>query len=227
LVQVSEDGVEWSQRVLAYERPFWLYGVIYDPASKLFWCPPHAIDRQGVVGRQIHLVSSEDGIHWKHVSLVAKFDNASEAALHFEDDRTAVVVIRQKYGKACTVAVAKPPYQQWELSERPVIAEGHWFFTIGGRTFLASRANYTGDDPKIKATPDIFDGRRSYAMIYRWTKDRQLQPWAVLDSMGDCSYPRLVETPTEVLCAYYSQHEDRVCKPYLCAFDKAEFLKEK
>src|SRR5262249_7704346 len=39
-----------------------------------------------------------------------------------------------------------------------------------------------------------------------------------------CSYPFLVETPTEVLCAYYSQHEDKVCKCFLAGFDKAEFL---
>jgi hypothetical protein len=46
-----------------------------------------------------------------------------------------------------------------------------------------------------------------------------------MDSMGDCSYPFLVETPDEVLCAYYSQHEDEVCKVFLCGYDKAEFLK--
>ena len=64
-------------------------------------------------------------------------------------------------------------------------------------------------------------------MIYKFTRDRRLVPWAVMDSMGDCSYPHLVETPTEILCAYYSQHEDKVCKVYLSAFDKREFLREK
>lgn len=55
-----------------------------------------------------------------------------------------------------------------------------------------------------------------------FTADRQLKPWAVVDS----SYPFLVETPTEILCAYYSQHEDGVCKPFVCGFDKCEFLTE-
>jgi hypothetical protein len=58
-------------------------------------------------------------------------------------------------------------------------------------------------------------------------KERRLEPWAVVDSMGDCSYPFLVQTPTEVLCAYYSQHQDKVCNCYLAGFDKAEFLKGK
>jgi hypothetical protein len=79
----------------------------------------------------------------------------------------------------------------------------------------------------VKANPKVFDGRRAFCMIHRFTKERRLKPWAVVDSMGDCSYPFLVETPTEVLCAYYSQHEDRVCKCYLCGFDKVEFLKGK
>jgi hypothetical protein len=122
------------------------------------------------------------------------------------------------------VAVAKPPYREWRLEEFPGIVEGEHFFDIGGQTFLAARANYSGDDPKIRANPKVFDGRRSYTTIYRWTEARRLTPWAVVDSMGDCSYPFLVETPTEVLCAYYSQHQDRVCKVYLAGFDKREFL---
>ena len=84
-----------------------------------------------------------------------------------------------------------------------------------------------GDNVDVKNNPRIFDGRRSFAIIYRFTKERKLEPWAVMDSMGDCSYPFLVETPTEILCAYYSQHEDRVCKVFLCGFDKKEFLKSK
>ena len=63
--------------------------------------------------------------------------------------------------------------------------------------------------------PKVFDDRRSYSTIYRWTKDRQLVEWAVMDSMGDYSYPHLIETLSEVLCAYYSQHENGLCKAYL------------
>ena len=136
-----------------------------------------------------------------------------------------VVLIRRKYGTDHSVAVAKPPYREWEITDRPGIVEGEHFFDIGGRTFLGSRAIYSGDDPDVKATPRIFDGRKSYSMIYTFTRDRRLEPWAVMDSMGDCSYPSLVETPTEILCAYYSQHQDKVCKLYLCGFDKEEFLR--
>ncbi len=127
-------------------------------------------------------------------------------------------------GWTAMVATAKPPYSEWEMSDLPVIAEGHHFFELGGHTFLGSRANYSGDHAEVNDNPPIFDNRRSYTLIYDFTADRQLKPWAVVDSLGDCSYPFLVETPTEILCAYYSQHEDGVCKPFLYGFDEREFL---
>jgi hypothetical protein len=51
-----------------------------------------------------------------------------------------------------------------------------------------------------------------------------LVPWAVLDSMGDNSYPRAVVTDDQVLITYYSQHENRLDKTFLAAFDKSTFL---
>jgi hypothetical protein len=161
------------------------------------------------------------------VSLVARYNNASESTLRFEKNGAMVIVIRRKYSATCNVAVGRPPYKEWEITDRPVIAEGEHFYEIGGQTFLASRALYRGDDLRIKANKKLFIGRRDYSMVYRFTDDRRMAPWAVMDSMGDCSYPHLVETPTEVLCAYYSQHEDEVCKAYLCAFDKEAFLRGK
>ena len=226
-VRTSSDGVTWSEPSDAYKPPFWLWGAMYDPGSEMFWAPPHAIPsvRAGK-GRQVHLINSRNGLSWDYVSTVAPFENASESVVRFEEDRTAVVLIRRKYGATYNVAVAKPPYREWEITERPGIVEGEHFFEIGGQTFLASRAG-AGVDPKMEDGPRIFEGRPSYAMIYKFTRDRRLVPWAVMDSMGDCSYPHLVETPTEILCAYYSQHEDKVCKVYLSAFDKREFLREK
>ncbi|MFN0198194.1 MAG: sialidase family protein [Planctomycetaceae bacterium] len=226
-VRTTDDGVTWSEPQNCYKPPFYFWGAMYDPATKMFWCPPHAIPHVGKSSeRQIHLINSENGIDWKFVSLVAPYDNASESTLKFDADGTLTVLIRRKYGTTSNVAVAKPPYQEWSISERPVIAEGEHFFEIAGQTFVGSRALYRGDDKRVLANPKIFDGRKAYSTIYRWTKDRELKEWAVMESMGDCSYPHLVETPTEILCAYYSQHENKVSKAFLCAFDKKEFLAE-
>ncbi|MBN2295404.1 MAG: hypothetical protein JXM70_23435 [Pirellulales bacterium] len=224
-VQTSQDGIHWSEPKKVYKSPFWLYGVIYDKTSKQFWAAAHAIDKVVKYTRQIHLVKSADGFDWQHVSTVHYNQRESESILRFEDDRTMVILIRKKYadGRMCWMAVGNPPYKKWDITERPVMMEGEHFFDIGGQTFVGSRALYQGDDPRITANDSSFLKGR-FSIIYKWTPDRQFKPWAVMDSMGDCSYPHLVETPTEILCAYYSQHEDKVCKPYLCAYDKAEFL---
>ncbi len=57
------------------------------------------------------------------------------------------------------------------------------------------------------------------------TDDRKFVPCAIMDSMGDCSYAYLLETKNEILCVYYSQHEDRVSKIFLCGYDRDAFLK--
>ena len=228
LVRTSKDGLRWSEPREVYEPSFWLWGVIYDPASRSFWAPAHCIPKRIPGTRQIHLVRSDDGFAWEHVSTVHYDERESESTLRFELDRTLVIVIRKKQGEGCMcwVAAGKPPYRQWDISERPFIAEGEHFREIGGRTFLATRALYRGRDPRVLANRKLFIGRRDYSAVHRFTPDRQIRPWAVMDSMGDCSYPQLVETPTEILCAYYSQHEDEACKVFLCGYDKAEFLRD-
>ena len=224
-VRTSSDGVHWSPPVDVYRPAFWLWGVVYDPASKMFWCPAHAIPHAGTSHqRQIHLIKSEDGVQWDFVSTVAPFENASESTLRFEEDRSMVIVIRRKYGDNHTVAVANRPYREWALTDRSRFIEGHHFFEIGGMTFLPSRAAYRGDDPRILSNPNLYGARRPYSVIYRFGEDRQIKPWAIMDSMGDCSYASLLETRDEILCVYYSQHEDKVSKIFLCAYDKQKFL---
>ena len=227
-VRTSKDGQTWSEPTDCYKPPFYFWGVMYDDKSKTFWCPPHAIPHKGSSAeRRVELIRSKDGKTWDFVSLIAPYNNASESTLQFDSDGTMTVLIRRKYGRTGNLAVASPPYKDWKISEVPVIVEGEHFFKIGGQTFLASRALYRGKNPSVLANKKIFDGRKAYSTIYRYTSDRKLVEWAVMDSMGDCSYPFLVETPTEILCGYYSQHENRVCKAYLCAYDKKQFLAEK
>ena len=151
-VETSTDGVNWQGRRNVYKGPFWLWGAMYDDVSKTFWAPPHAIPGKGGPGpRQIHLIKSKDGFEWEYVSTVHYNQSESESTLRFEPSRTMVVLIRQKYGRQCWVAVAKPPYQEWDLSRRSVIAEGEHFFEVGGQTFVASRALYGGKDPRVLA----------------------------------------------------------------------------
>jgi len=226
-VRWSSDGEKWSEPKQAAPETVWLWGAMYDPTSKMFYAPAHIIPGKTKNEREIRLMQSKDGLQWEAVSTVSKNSQASESVLRMEKDGTMVVLMRIKYHRTNhTVCTSRPPYKEWTTKDASPIIEGEHFFDIAGQTFLPSRALYTGDNPDIKANPKIFDGRKSYSIIYRYNADRTLKPWAVMDSAGDCSYPHLVETPNEILCAYYSQHEDKVCKVFLCAFDKKEFLKQ-
>lgn len=226
-VRISTDGETWSDRRAVYKPPFWFWGVTYDEDSDAFWCAAHAIPGYGrSKARQIHLIKSSDGIKWKFVNRVVPFDNSSESTLWFDRDRTMTIAIRRKYDRRFNVAVGRPPYRKWDISTRPMIAEGHRFFQFGNKLFMPSRAIYEGQDKRVLSNPVVFDKSKPYSVIYRVTDDREFQPWAIMDSMGDCSYPYLLETKDgDILCAYYSQHEDNVSKIFLCAYDKTEFLK--
>ncbi|MBM4072595.1 MAG: hypothetical protein FJ271_27245 [Planctomycetes bacterium] len=224
-VRTTRNLLDWTEAKQVYEPGFNLWGIVYDAGTKKFWCAPHAIPRKPTdPPRQIRLITSTDGVKWQTVSTILKAANMSESTLRVLADGTMRVMIRRKYGRDHDVATAGPPYTEWKIDTRPEIVEGEHLFEVGGQVFLASRANLAGK-PQAKEVPDLFDKRKSYSMVYRVDAECRLTPWAVMDSMGDCSYPFLVETPTEVLCAYYSQHQDRVCKVYLCGYDKTEFLK--
>jgi hypothetical protein len=226
-VCTSTDGKTFGEWQDAYKAPFCMWGVMFDPASKLFWAAPHAIPKTREQGaRQVHFVNSKDGVHWDYLSTIHANQEESESIVRFEPDRTAVVLIRQKWGpQASWVATAKPPYKEWTVADRPDTLGGHHFVEIGGQTFVPTRAALKGESAESKVAPPSGSNPTYYSAIFHFSPERTLVPWAVMDSMGDCSYPQLVETPTEILCAYYSQHEDGVCKVFLAGYDKQEFLR--
>jgi hypothetical protein len=150
----------------------------------------------------------------------------SEAALHLQLDGTAIVIARGDTTGSHFRASAPPPYTKWQVSELPEVAQDHVFQSVGDRAFLASRALMRRDEALAKEIPAT-DEAWPYIVIYRLTNTPELRPWATVPSMGICGQPRLLETPTQILCAYSSQHEDGVVKPYLAAFDKTHFVRKR
>ena len=235
-VRTSTDCITWSERkpITGLDEYLWLWGVMYDAKTRTFYAPPHMIPKvEDPNKRQIQLVKSTDGFNWEKVSTIHSAATESESCLRFEPDGTIVVLIRKKYDYISFTAVAKPPYQQWDVTTQKLDLGGEHFYEIGGKTFVGTRAAYTRGfnqpkgwtpDPEVKLAARKLGTRTDFAIIHRFDENRILQPWAIMDSMGDCSYPHLVETPTEILCAYYSQHEDGISKAFLCAFDKQAFL---
>jgi hypothetical protein len=231
-VSTSTNGVTFTATQPVYESPYWLFGVIYDSASNKFYAPPHflppTVDESQ---RQVQLIESDDGIDWNYVATIHGIGNhESETAIHIQPDGSMVALVRQKWAARDYFMATSPgpPYTDWTSVQMNFSLEGQHFFEVDGQLFLGSRAFF---DPAlasaelISQNAELGQSRLPYTLIYKVESDFSLLPWAVLDSMGDNSYPEVVVTDDEVLIAYYSQHQDRVDKVYLAAFDKATFLK--
>ncbi|MFN0195831.1 MAG: hypothetical protein ACKVT0_03755 [Planctomycetaceae bacterium] len=225
--QVLADGGKWSAPENAYQPSFKFYRPTYDSETKLYWAVAHIADEKVTSDRQNQVLTSPDGIHWSHHATMMGSQFVNDGEIVFTPDRTALAIVRFDEGESHIHAVSQPPYKEWKLFGLPFIVEEHSILAVSGRIFIASRMNLQGDPDTLAKAARLGDERPSYVVVHRLAKNGELQPWGILDSMGRCGTPRLVETPTEILCAYYSQHEDGVVKPYLAAFDKQEFVRKR
>jgi hypothetical protein len=232
-VSTSTDGVSFTTPQPAYESSFLLYGAIYDDASNKFYAPafylppPPGFDQ---FWRQVQLIESDNGIDWNYRGTIVGWgNNVSETAIHIRDDGSMAALVRQTWAPRNYFVADSPgaPYDQWTALQSNATLEGHRFFEVDGQLFLGARAYLNSSQAPAQLVLDNLDlGQTAlpYTMIYKVADDMTLTPWAVLDSLGDNAYPRVVVTDDEVLVAYYSQHQDRVDKVYLAAFDKSAFL---
>jgi hypothetical protein len=190
----TEDGRSWSQPQPVYQPQF----IVWKPCAfgGKYYAGAHKKDEvSGGKGREVHLVVSEDGLHWEKISTIRAGNWESETTLYFEPTGHVVAFLRQKYASPpCQILEADPPYQQWTPRSAGVPhLSGHCVHTFRGVTYLLSR------------TMD-YSTRKTGTMIYTYAGG-QLRPYCELPSGGDCSYAEAVELGDEMLVSYYSSHE--------------------
>jgi hypothetical protein len=227
-ISTSTDGVNFTAPVSVYEPSFIMYDVTYHEPTNKFYATPHYLPTAGDEwNRQVRLIESDNGFDWQF-RLPLHSGSSSETALHVGDDGSMVAMVRQKWnGSDFMMVEGAPPYDHWISTPGNVELEGHQFFDVDGQLFIGSRAYLPAELVNAQNYADnlaLGQTRQPYTAIYRVEDDFSLTLWAVLDSLGDNSYPRIVATDDEVLVAYYSQHEDGVDKVFLSAFDKDVFL---
>jgi hypothetical protein len=191
----TDDGTTWSKPQEVYEQRY----VLWKPVAHggQFWATAHKKDDSATGGkaRDVHLVTSDDGLDWKKVSTIRAGNWESETTLHFAGDR-AVAFLRQKYGSPpAQILEADSPYKEWKARAAPINHfSGHSCHTFRGVTYLLTR------------TMDY--GRREAGQaIYTYEKDGSLKLYCVLPAGGDCAYAEAVEAGDEMLVSYYSGHE--------------------
>jgi len=192
-VTYTDDGKSWSKPKPVYKPAY----IFWKPKARGdgFYATAHVKSHDGGA-REVHLITSRDGIEWERVSKMRGGNWESETTIHFLTDTRIVAFLRQKHGSpAASLLFADAPFTEWE--ERPLAGmhfAGHDSYTFDGVNILASRA--------------FEQGRKNpYTMIYTFDKEANLTPYCRLPSGGDCSYPGIVRDGDEMLVSYYSSHE--------------------
>jgi len=191
-VTYTDDGESWSEPEPVYKPTY----IFWKPEAHgdRFYATAHVKSRDGKT-REVHLITSKDGIEWDMVSKMRGGNWESETTIHFLTDTRIVGFLRQKYGSPqASLLFAEAPFREWE--ERPLTKmhfSGHDNYTFDGVNILVSRA---------------FDaGRKNpHTMIYTFDDEVNLTPYCKLPSGGDCSYPGVVRDGDEMLVSYYSSH---------------------
>lgn len=194
-VLYTEDGQSWSPPQPVYEPRYILWKPV-EHAGK-YWSAAHKKDdsKAGGKGRDVHLVTSADGLKWEKVSTIRSGNWESETTLHFQGNR-AIAFLRSKYGKPqAQILEADAPYTDWKPRPAPINHfSGHSCHTFQGVTYLLTR---TMDATKKQAG----------LAILTYEPDGSLKLYCVLPAGGDCAYAEAVEHGSEMLVSYYSGHE--------------------
>lgn len=192
-VTYSDDGATWSKPEPVYEPQF----IFWKPLAhgERFYATAHKKAETASSGkeREVHLITSADGIHWEKVSTIRAGNWESETTLLFGPDERLYAFIRTKYSVPGHIMESSPPYKEWAQRPAGVHLSGHSVYTFRGVTYLFSRS--------MDAS-----GKKTGTMIYTFA-DGALKPYCALPSGGDCSYPSAVEVGDEMLVSYYSSHE--------------------
>ena len=170
---------DWLWRVTWHEKAG--YGVIY----QLFddeW--------------QVHLLSTTDGINYKHVARLPVTGEPNETTLRFTDEDEMVALIRREGGDHRAVfGVAKPPYTSWNFTTLSKPIGGPNLIASGDGNWWVSGRDYGKDQTRT--------------FVARLDSEGRLSDEILLPSGGDTSYPGLVRIGETLLVSYYSSHEGK------------------
>jgi hypothetical protein len=85
----------------------------------------------------VELYYSSDGFSWRPISTIYEGDGANETEIEFVKDKIIAVIRRE--GKSSILAIAKPPYTNWEYKDLGRQLHSPCIKTFGKKIFLAVR----------------------------------------------------------------------------------------
>jgi hypothetical protein len=178
----ARTGFDWLWRITWHDG--WAWGCVQQV--------PNRSDRA------LHLVRSQDGIHFEHVTqLDVPFP--TETTLRFLEDNTMIAMIRRAGGDSIGwIGTAKPPYTNWTFQKSNKRFGGPNFVPLPDGSWLAGSRGY--------------GGKQATTALWRFDpQSAKFTDLLELPSGGDTSYPGFVidEEHDRVLVSYYSSHEGK------------------
>lgn len=119
--EINWDACSWVWRLTWYDGVG--YGVCYG-------------------GESPALVKTTDGYNYELISYLSIPGTPSECRVRFQDDGTAVMIVRREQGSTSIkgyMGMAEPPYMNWEWKELNVSIAGEDFLIDGNKVVIATR----------------------------------------------------------------------------------------
>lgn len=152
---------------------------------------------------EVSLLSTTDGIHYKHLQTFDIAGYPNEATIRFMPDGQMAVMLRRD-GNAPTGywGLSHAPYKEWMWKEMEFRIGGPDFIVLDDKRIVAGgRTHLIASAPKTSLLVGKGDGRFSEIIT--------------LPSGGDNSYPGLLRVGNELWVCYYSSHETSNASIYL------------
>lgn len=152
---------------------------------------------------EVSLLSTTDGIHYKHMQTFDIGGYPNEATIRFLPYGQMAVMLRRD-GDAPTGywGLSHAPYTEWSWKEMEFRIGGPDFIVLDDKRIVAGgRTHLIASAPKTSLLIGKGDGRFSEVLT--------------LPSGGDNSYPGFITVGNELWVCYYSSHETRNASIYL------------
>ena len=191
LVWFSENGSQWSPHHKIGEPDCWIWRVTWHNGTA------YAVGYTTVNPLCVRLYSSKDGLQYNRVvDVLVDEDFPNESTLVFNNDRTALCLVRRDAGKATALlGHSKPPYTEWSWTDLGLRIGGPNMLILPDTRIVAAIRRY-GENPWTSL--NVLDSAR-----------QTLTEFLALPSGGDTSYAGLCWHEGVLWISYYSSHEQR------------------
>lgn len=190
-VSFSEDGKTFSEPQQAYvagdrdDTREWIWRVTWH----------EGIGYAVTYGNHFALLKTTDGINFDIVREFSEIDDfPNEATVRFSPEGKMYILIRRD-GKDNTAywGSSDSPYTDWEFKKLPMHVGGPEVMLLdNGKVIIGGRCHFPG---------------MAKTMIWKGKTDGSFNPYLILPSGWDNSYPGFLRVGDELWTVYYSSHE--------------------